>query len=305
MSYSRRDVRSPSPYKRYGRSMSRSLSRSRSSSRSRSRSRESSVENPGNNLYVTGLSTRVTRRELEKHFSSEGKVEDVHLVTDPWTKESRGFGFVTMSSLEEADRCIKYLNRSVLEGRVITVEKARRRRGRTPTPGRYLGLRTSRSRGRSTYAQGLSLHTTGDHQLVGDAMIILLMKGTTEEGAGVTSVASHPGEGATHAVILRDQGEVQGGATLGVTHLDQGEVHEGVTHLSLGEAQGRATPVAIHQGQGRVAGEAVLAVYQEAPVGVFPIPLRSVTDPLIVTHPEATRVTVLPPDLGLFQNLLV
>lgn len=39
------------------------------------RSRESgAVENPGNNLYVTGLSTRVTKRELEKHFSSEGMV---------------------------------------------------------------------------------------------------------------------------------------------------------------------------------------------------------------------------------------
>lgn len=50
-------------------------------------------------------------------------MEDIHLVTDPWTKESRGFGFVTMSSLDEANRCIKYLNRSVLEGRVITVEK--------------------------------------------------------------------------------------------------------------------------------------------------------------------------------------
>lgn len=87
------------------------------------RSRESSVENPGNNLYVTGLSPRITKRELEKHFSSEGKVVDVHLVVDPWTRESRGFGFVTMSSVEEADRCLKYLDRSVLEGRVITVEK--------------------------------------------------------------------------------------------------------------------------------------------------------------------------------------
>lgn len=48
---------------------------------------------------------------------------DVHLVVDPWTRESRGFGFVTMDTLEEADRCVKYLNRSVLEGRVITVEK--------------------------------------------------------------------------------------------------------------------------------------------------------------------------------------
>ncbi|CAK9164251.1 unnamed protein product [Ilex paraguariensis] len=135
MSYSKRSRYScsPSPYRRF-----RSMSRSRSISRNR----DPSVENPGNNLYVTGLSTRVTKRDVEKHFSTEGKVEDVHLVVDPWTRDSRGFGFVTMSTLKEADRCIKYLDRSVLEGRVITVEKAKRRRGRTPTPGRYLGLRT-------------------------------------------------------------------------------------------------------------------------------------------------------------------
>ncbi|KAK7305342.1 hypothetical protein VNO77_43247 [Canavalia gladiata] len=149
MSYSRRSrySPSPSPYKRYSRSVSRSLSRSRSRSRSRSLSRD--AENPGNNLYVTGLSPRITKRELEKHFATEGKVIDVHLVVDPWTRESRGFGFVTMESVEEADQCVKYLNRSVLEGRVITVEKAKRRRGRTPTPGRYLGLRTIRARRRT------------------------------------------------------------------------------------------------------------------------------------------------------------
>lgn len=38
------------------------------------RSRSSDVENPGNNLYVTGLSPRITKRELEKHFAAEGKV---------------------------------------------------------------------------------------------------------------------------------------------------------------------------------------------------------------------------------------
>lgn len=38
------------------------------------RSFSSDVENPGNNLYVTGLSPRITKRELEKHFASEGKV---------------------------------------------------------------------------------------------------------------------------------------------------------------------------------------------------------------------------------------
>ncbi|KAL6979118.1 hypothetical protein U1Q18_020782 [Sarracenia purpurea var. burkii] len=145
MSYSKRsrDSRSPSLYKQYGGSASRSVSRSRS------RSCDSSIENPGNNLYVTGLSTRATKRDIEKHFSTEGKVEDIHLVVDPWTRESRGFCFVTMSTVEEADRCIKYLNRSILEGRVIMVEKARRRRGRTPTPGRYLGLRTIHGRKRN------------------------------------------------------------------------------------------------------------------------------------------------------------
>ncbi|KAL5717426.1 hypothetical protein ACHQM5_010428 [Ranunculus cassubicifolius] len=70
MSYSRqsRDSRSRS------RSRYEGDRRSLSGSRSRSRSSEESVdvENPGNNLYVTGLSPRITKRELEKHFSSEG-----------------------------------------------------------------------------------------------------------------------------------------------------------------------------------------------------------------------------------------
>ncbi|PKU78971.1 29 kDa ribonucleoprotein, chloroplastic [Dendrobium catenatum] len=97
--------------------------------------------NPGNNLYVTGLSSNVSKAELQNHFAREGKVVDVHLVVDPYSRESRGFGFVTMGRIEEAERCIKYLDGSILDGRVITVEKAKRGRGRTPTPGRYLGLR--------------------------------------------------------------------------------------------------------------------------------------------------------------------
>ncbi|XP_021283024.1 serine/arginine-rich splicing factor SR45a-like [Herrania umbratica] len=143
MSYSR-ETRSVSPAR--GR-RSRSLSRSRRS-RSRSRSKSQDASNPGNNLYVTGLSTRVTTADLEKYFGGEGKVVECHLVTDPRTRESRGFAFVTMETVEGADRCIKYLNRSVLEGRLITVEKAKRSRGRTPTPGRYHGLRDRRGQGR-------------------------------------------------------------------------------------------------------------------------------------------------------------
>ncbi|XP_030538088.1 serine/arginine-rich splicing factor SR45a-like [Rhodamnia argentea] len=173
MPYKRR-LKSPSPHDsaspvRGRRSKSRSLSRSRDSAspvrgrrsrsrsvprsvprsrRSRSRSQDfEHVSNPGNNLYVTGLSTRVTTSDLEKYFSKEGKVLECQLVTDPRTKDSRGFGFVTMETNKDAERCIKYLNQSVFEGRLITVEKAKRKRGRTPTPGRYLGLKEKQGRG--------------------------------------------------------------------------------------------------------------------------------------------------------------
>ncbi|MQM19647.1 hypothetical protein Taro_052655, partial [Colocasia esculenta] len=109
---------SPSPRRR---SRSRSFSRDRSRSLSRSRGR--GAPNPGNNLYVTGLSTRVSSSDLEKYFNKEGKVLDCEVIRDPRTRESRGFGFVTMETLDDANRCVRYLNRSVLEGRLITVEK--------------------------------------------------------------------------------------------------------------------------------------------------------------------------------------
>ena len=48
---------------------------------------------------------------------------DASIVLDPWTRVSRGFGFITMATLKEAERCIKYLNCSVLEVRIIIVEK--------------------------------------------------------------------------------------------------------------------------------------------------------------------------------------
>lgn len=51
------------------------------------------------------------------------QVQECHVVLDPRTKESRGFAFVTMETVEDAKRCIKYLHRTVLEGRLISVEK--------------------------------------------------------------------------------------------------------------------------------------------------------------------------------------
>ena len=131
--------------------------------------------NPGNNLHVSGLSHRVDTRDLEAAFSKIGRVRGFLILTltfstlcqvkkvsvmyDPHTRESRGFGFVTMESAEEADAAIAALNATDLMGKVLNVEKvisvstsiiltplakcindkARRGRARTPTPGRYYG----------------------------------------------------------------------------------------------------------------------------------------------------------------------
>ncbi|XP_028243274.1 serine/arginine-rich splicing factor SR45a-like [Glycine soja] len=79
--------------------------------------------NPGDTLYVTGLSSRVTERDLKKHFSKEGKVCSCFLVVEPSTRISHGFAFVTMGSAMDAEHCNKYLNQSVLEGSYISVEQ--------------------------------------------------------------------------------------------------------------------------------------------------------------------------------------
>ncbi|KAL4068866.1 hypothetical protein V8B97DRAFT_1970382 [Scleroderma yunnanense] len=116
----------------------------RRSSRSRSpgrddRSRGDGGHNPGNNLHVSGLSNRVDTRDLEQTFAKIGRVKKASVMYDPHTRESRGFGFVTMETAEEAEAAITALNATELMGKVVTVEKARRGRARTPTPGRYYG----------------------------------------------------------------------------------------------------------------------------------------------------------------------
>jgi len=66
---------------------------------------------------------------------------------DPHTHDSRGFGFVTMESPEEAEAAVTALNAVEFLGKAITVEKARRGRARTPTPGRYYGPPKRHDRG--------------------------------------------------------------------------------------------------------------------------------------------------------------
>lgn len=114
----------------------------RRSSRSRSPGGPRDSErgtNPGNNLHVSGLSHKVDTRDLEAAFAKVGRVKKASVMYDPHSRESRGFGFVTMESAEEADAAITALNSTDFMGKILTVEKARRGRARTPTPGRYYG----------------------------------------------------------------------------------------------------------------------------------------------------------------------
>ncbi|KDN43545.1 RNA-binding domain-containing protein, partial [Tilletiaria anomala UBC 951] len=95
--------------------------------------------NPGNNLHVSGVSNRLDDRALEEAFSKFGKVQKAQVMYDPHTREPRGFAFVTMETAEEADAAVEGMNGTELSGRVLSVQKARRGRARTPTPGRYHG----------------------------------------------------------------------------------------------------------------------------------------------------------------------
>jgi len=121
------------------RSLSGSRSRSPRRLRSRERSRGDEESNPGNSLFVTGLSPRTSDRDLDELFSKYGKVVKAQIMYDPHTRESRGFGFVTMDTYDDAEAAKDNTNGTEVQGKTITVEKARRSRPRTPTPGRYYG----------------------------------------------------------------------------------------------------------------------------------------------------------------------
>ncbi|KAJ7616469.1 hypothetical protein FB45DRAFT_728209, partial [Roridomyces roridus] len=79
--------------------------------------------NPGNNLHVSGLSHKVDTRDLESAFAKIGRVQKASVMYDPHTRESRGFGFVTMESGEEADAAVTALNGTEIMGKMIKVEK--------------------------------------------------------------------------------------------------------------------------------------------------------------------------------------
>ncbi len=95
----------------------------------------------GKKLYIGNLPFSATDQTLSDLFASCGTVESTKIVTDRETGRSKGFGFVEMSTEEEAADAISKLNGSDCEGRTITVSEARPMVPREKRPGGFGGPR--------------------------------------------------------------------------------------------------------------------------------------------------------------------
>ncbi|KAF1791939.1 Nucleotide-binding alpha-beta plait domain [Phytophthora cactorum] len=134
------------------------------------------VVNPGNNLYVANLATRVGQQDLQELFSKFGRVDKCEVIVDPVTKESRwgltvtfdterrmlmlllngrGFGFVTFEDVRDAEDAVKELNKCVglyLGPRLASAKYGSGRERFSRDRSRDRGRR-SRSRDRGGYSR--------------------------------------------------------------------------------------------------------------------------------------------------------
>lgn len=79
----------------------------------------------GNKLYVGSLSYDTTDDSLKDFFSQAGSVVSASVITDKFSGKSKGFGFVEMSSSDEAQKAKDELNGKELDGRTIVVDEAK------------------------------------------------------------------------------------------------------------------------------------------------------------------------------------
>ncbi len=82
-------------------------------------------------LFVGNLSFNTTENDLQDAFAAHGTVTETNLMMDRATNRPRGFGFVTMSTPEEAQKAIEAMNGKELDGRALTVNIARPREERS------------------------------------------------------------------------------------------------------------------------------------------------------------------------------
>jgi len=86
-------------------------------------------------LFVGSLSYNVTSEQLEEVFAAIGTVASAVVIVDRYSNQSKGFGFVEMSTDDEAKKAIAELNGKEVDGRPIVVNEARPQENRGPRPG--------------------------------------------------------------------------------------------------------------------------------------------------------------------------
>lgn len=79
----------------------------------------------GKRLFIGSLPYSATDSQLEELFAGAGKVDSAKVITDRFSGQGKGFGFVEMTTDEEAQKAIKMFNGYNLDGRTIVVNEAR------------------------------------------------------------------------------------------------------------------------------------------------------------------------------------
>lgn len=93
------------------------------------------------NIYVSNLGFNVKDEDLKEFFTPYGEVTSAKIISDKFTGQSRGFGFVEMSDDEAAKKAIAELDQASVEGRSIKVMEARPKEDRPSRPGGGGGFR--------------------------------------------------------------------------------------------------------------------------------------------------------------------
>ena len=93
----------------------------------------------GSKMYVGGLPYAAGDDQLSELFAPHGSVASARVITDKYTGQSRGFGFVEMSNEGEAQAAIEALNGTQYEGRTLTVNEAKPQEPRSGGGGRFGG----------------------------------------------------------------------------------------------------------------------------------------------------------------------
>ena len=79
------------------------------------------------NLYVGNISWQTTEEELGAHFEQFGPVSSVKIISDRYSGQSRGFGFVEMEKKEDGEKAVSELNGKDFAGRDLKINEAHQR----------------------------------------------------------------------------------------------------------------------------------------------------------------------------------